>query len=256
MKNKLIDKVRSIIELIADSGEPLEVRNIALALSLDRSTVGRIVSDLCECNYLRRVDCHRVELGLGMIALGQAAINGTFFPQRAIALHIEEAKKIGVSSALGMVYGRNIIYLNRSETFYTNKVLWHHPLYGSNMALVILAEQYGTEAAFQCLTDRIVNLAPEEKDGQVESIRNRLEFFSTHGYSVESTKSFFNLSFPLRHGNNVLGLSFFSDRRVDANRVDALIAKGSIVREKIRQLLGSSVVSQDTVYKDCNEEYN
>ncbi len=237
MKNKLLAKTHSILELVAESGKPTKVQDIARSLDLDRSTVGRIVADLCECNYLRRVDCHHVELGLGIIALSEAAMNGTFFPQRAIVVHTAETRKLGIGSALGTIHAGQIIYINRCHNGQIYKSPWRYPLYASNMALVILAELHGVDSAFDILNNSIATAAPKNQDVIRESIKERLEFFSTHGYAIEYAKTNSNLSFPLRHGTNVFGLSFYSEPELNSERIDAFITKGSLIREKIRRLL-------------------
>lgn len=237
MKSKLIEKIHLIFELVADSESPIEVRKIASELTLDRVTTGRIVADLCECGYLRRVDCHRVEPGLGLVYLGQSAVNGIFFPHRAIQMHNLETKKMGINSALGTIHSNHIVYLNRCEVNSTGGNLWHFPLYGSNMALVILAVRDGVEAAFERLTEGLIEIPPNKNDSLRDSIRKRLDFFALHGYSIEYASKYFNVSFPLIHGSNVFGLSFFAERNFNEERAQALVAKGSILRERIRQLL-------------------
>lgn len=239
MKSKLTNKIHRILGFIADTGQAVEVRALAECLAIDRSTVGRIVADLCECGYLRKVDCHRVELGLGLIYLGQSTLNDRFFPQSAIQLLNKETDKLGVDSALATLYRNQLVYLNRSVRGWEEMCWWHYPLHGSNLALVILAEREGTEKAFMLLNTSLQasSLPDIKKESLRQSIQQRLDFFSLHGYAIENAPKYFNVSFPLTHENSILGLAFFAEHNSAGPRAESLVAKGSILRERLQTLL-------------------
>jgi DNA-binding IclR family transcriptional regulator len=73
---QVVDRLTRILELFAASGREMRVREIALTLKLQRSTVHRYLASLSRAGFLRAIDGGSYSLGPLLIQLGAAAVAG------------------------------------------------------------------------------------------------------------------------------------------------------------------------------------
>lgn len=93
-----------ILQLIADSPQPLNMSHIADTLGLPRSTVFRILSTLSQEGWLIRKD-KTYGLGGALIGLGRKAINSSTINQLARPILKEVTELTGETSQLAMLSG-------------------------------------------------------------------------------------------------------------------------------------------------------
>lgn len=93
-----------ILQLIADSNQPLTMSHIADTLELPRSTVFRILSTLSQEGWLIRKD-KTYCIGGALIGLGRKAINSSAINQLARPILKEVTKLTGETSQLAMLSG-------------------------------------------------------------------------------------------------------------------------------------------------------
>ena len=73
---QVVDRLTRILELFAASGREMRVREIAVTLKLQRSTVHRYLASLSRAGFLRAIDGGSYSLGPLLIQLGAAAVAG------------------------------------------------------------------------------------------------------------------------------------------------------------------------------------
>ena len=96
MKNKLLEKTFLVLEAIAASPEPVSLKDLSTTLGLNISTASRITADLVEAGYVTKSGYRHFEAALGLIRLGQNAINSSPLPRTVNPLIRAKAEALGV----------------------------------------------------------------------------------------------------------------------------------------------------------------
>ncbi|MBC2605317.1 IclR family transcriptional regulator [Pelagicoccus albus] len=104
-----------ILQLIADSSQPLTMSHIADTLTLPRSTVFRILSTLCEEGWLFRED-KSYRMGGALIGLGRKAINSSTINQLARPILKEVTKLTGETSQLAILSGPQVLIVEVEDS--------------------------------------------------------------------------------------------------------------------------------------------
>lgn len=241
MKNKLLSKTFRLIEILVENGKPMSISELGACAGLQASTARRIVSDLCELGYIRKADYHHVEPDLGMAYVSQAIFNDRFFPSKALNLLKTEVGELGISCALAGLHNLHVVYFFRLVDRHESAP-WRWPIHASNLAVCLLLEQYGIEEARRILfQDAEAWFGSQKKaEDSCAEIERRLLFSLKRGYSLEDNSNFYNISFPLKYGKTLYGVSFFnlkdSRHRKD---VSMLVMQCSKVRNRLQELLES-----------------
>ena len=115
MKNKLLEKTFAVLETIAASPEPVAIKTLAGKLRIPPSTLSRIAADLTEAGYAAKVGYHSLEPALGLIRLGQNAVDSSPLPRRVNPLLRREAVKLGVDCAFAGIERGQLVYLYRTD---------------------------------------------------------------------------------------------------------------------------------------------
>ena len=217
MKTLVLNKTLRIFETLARAENPLTLKELCRRTGVTPAAASRLLSDLTERGYVRKVSYREFEPGLGMIDLGQSALRHNFFPQNAIRFLHEELQRIGIGGALAGMFDDRLVYLYHSlyekGKHITMLPIPEQPLSRSNIALVILCSRYGPEKAKEMLCSELHEQEPEgEAEQRERSILQRIEAFQKDHFAVWENGGYgWNICFPLIDGAQVYGLSFLGD---------------------------------------------
>ncbi len=196
------------MEVLLDHGRPMSVAELSRATGIEKSAAWRIVSDMCELQYLRRSSYRAVEPGLGMVFLGQAAYSEAFFP-KLVRTELDNARQEwGVRCALAGFFNSRVVYFYRNDSMDES---WRWPLHGSNIALCILTRRDGPEHAYDVLCEDVKksHYPPAEEQSLLEDLQTRISHVQTHGYALQRNHLGCNIAFPLVRGREIYGLAFY-----------------------------------------------
>ncbi|MDQ8202635.1 IclR family transcriptional regulator [Pelagicoccus sp. SDUM812003] len=161
-----------VLQMIADSQQPLTMSHIADTLSLPRSTVFRILTTLCEQGWLFREE-KSYRLGGALIGLGRKAINSSTINQLARPFLKEVTELTGETSQLAMLSGKRTVILEVEDS--------PHPLAAHSRP--------GTEADIHCSASGKVLMAfGSESDTQ--KVLGSLSFERHTGKTITDRSAF------------------------------------------------------------------
>ena len=243
MKNKLLEKTFLVLEAIAASPEPVSLKDLSTTLGLNISTASRITADLVEAGYVTKSGYRHFEAALGLIRLGQNAINSSPLPRTVNPLIRAKAEALGVHGAFAGIQHGQLVYLYRSDLFSQNQMYGlpcQVPFHRSNIAIVILSQAFSREEAVQKLMDsaRNDNAEPAYLNEERELLEKLVDSVLTNGYllRMEPNKRW-NICFPVRCKEIYYGVSFYGDA-ADTRNFDRLLFECSLLTSRIRNLLG------------------
>ena len=231
MKIKVLEHLFQLLNILLEEGKPMSVAELSRRSGIEKNAAWRIVSDLCEQGYLRRISYRTVEPGPGLLFLGQGAYSEAFFPRLVYRELRKAEKEIGVSCTLAGLFHRHVIYFYRSDQLFES---WRWPLYGSNIALCILTRRDGPEQAHDFLAAelRAAGLPGDEEKALLTEIEKNIDHVVKRGYCVQHSTLGNNIAFPLVHGREVYGLAFYLIPN-DERKLSQLIASCSRLRARL-----------------------
>ena len=226
MKTLILNKTLKILEVLSSSERAVSLKEICERTGITPPAASRLLSDLTESGYIRKVTYRTFEPGLGMAALGQGAMRHDFFPRRAIDFLDSELKKEDLQGALaGMFHGR-LVYLYHSYALAPRMAMLseEHPLSVSNIALVILSCRHGRKEAEKMMLGNLseTDHDPEIREKKAAIIRKCLREFEKNHFSVwENERGGRNICFPVASGAQIYGLSFLigKDEKRDPSEI-------------------------------------
>jgi len=245
MKTLILNKTLKILDVLTNADKPVSLKEICEKTGVTSPAASRLLSDLAEAGYIRKVTYRTFEPGLGLLALGQNCMHHDFFPRRAIDFLDAELKKWNLHGALAGMFHERLVYLYHSGQPNPRMAVlsMDQPVSGSNIALVILAFQYGTAEALRILTENLFMRVsdPEERSLCEKSIRKRLAAFEKDHFAVweESGGVNRNLCFPLAAGSQIYGLSFLT-RASEKWDSAVLFLKCSELTARMRKILSKT----------------
>ncbi len=212
MKTLILNKTLKIFEALTQAENPLTLKEICRITGITPPAASRLLADLTESGYVRKVSYREFEPGLGMIYLGQSSRRHNFFPRNAILYLHSELQRIGIGGALAGMFNGHLVYLYHS--FYEHGLrtsflpIPEQRLSGSNIALVILCIRYGAEYAREILCSELESeYSGIELERRKNSILRRIDDFQKDNFSLWNDRHW-NICFPLADGAQVYGLSF------------------------------------------------
>lgn len=239
MKNKLLEKTFAVLETIAASPEPVAIKTLAGKLRIPPSTLSRIAADLTEAGYAAKVGYHSLEPALGLIRLGQNAVDSSPLPRRVNPLLRREAVKLGVDCAFAGIERGQLVYLYRTDVFSAAErygLPCRVPLCRSNVALTILAATLPVDDA--C---RELERSAEEFSGSIrfdpDTLRELVARTAAEGRLLRlEPHGRWNICFPLWFEGKCYGISLFGDRAGKRN-FDRLLFEAEQLTGRVRELL-------------------
>lgn len=113
---QVIDRALDILELLSMERDGLGVTEIGIRLSINKSTVHRIVTALAERGYIEKDTSRLVyKLGLKFIELSSMYLNNIELKTEARTYLWELTNKLGLATHLGILDGANVVYIDKID---------------------------------------------------------------------------------------------------------------------------------------------
>lgn len=116
INNQSIDRIFSIIETIAESGE-IGISEIGRKTDLPKSTVHRLIGALVEKSYLQKGENDRYKLGYKFIAIAGDYIATLDIRTTALPFIHGLAKNLNVTAHLALLQGDTAIYIEKAHPY-------------------------------------------------------------------------------------------------------------------------------------------
>lgn len=113
---QVIDRMMSLLDALANHGEPVGLKQLALDTSLHPSTAHRILGALGASGFIERTDAGAYRLGIRLLELGNIVKNRISLRETAMPAMLRLHAATGESVNLGMRSGDEIVYVERTSS--------------------------------------------------------------------------------------------------------------------------------------------
>lgn len=113
---KTLDRALSILEVLAQSGSPLTLSEIAEEVELDRSTVYRFLGAMELRNMVEQNDSNRYKLGLKLVEIGYAALEDMDLRLVARPILQDLVHRCNETANLSVLIGHEVMYIDQVES--------------------------------------------------------------------------------------------------------------------------------------------
>ncbi len=141
------DKVFSVLELLAKSGQQLGPTDIAKALDLNKSTVYRLLQTMAERGYAVKNKGGNYIIGPKLIEIASYNINRLELQTEAKPFLSMLYTELGLSVHLGVLDGTDIVYIEKMDLYPSGssfaQVGFRSPAYCSSIGKCLLASLSG-----------------------------------------------------------------------------------------------------------------
>lgn len=177
-----VDRVVTVLELLAEHRDGLRVADVARSLEVHRATASRLLGSLAARRIVERDALGRYRLGAGMIRFAAVALTGLDVVTRAREQLEELSARTGETVSLAVLDGTSVVYLDQSAGDHAvvagNWVGRRSPAYASSSGKVLLA--FGEETArrralrgpFERLTRHTIDTA-RDLEAALDQVRRR-----------------------------------------------------------------------------------
>lgn len=113
---QVIDRMMSLLDALAQHGEPVGLKQLALDTALHPSTAHRILGALGVSGFIERTDAGAYRLGIRLLELGNLVKNRISLRETAMPAMLRLHATTGESVNLGMRSGDEIVYVERTSS--------------------------------------------------------------------------------------------------------------------------------------------
>ena len=183
-----IQKAFRIMELLAEHS-PLGVTEISQQLDLEKSSVSRLLKNLCAMGYaVQNADRGQYQLSPRILVLAQRYQEGDRLVREAQPMLHELAVAVHASAHLGILVGRDLIVAAKEPSpgriQVTTRVGGRMVLHASALGKVILAGQ--PENLYERLLDLPLTRYTRHTITDVNRLRKTLQEIRQTGYAIEA----------------------------------------------------------------------
>lgn len=195
--NRTLQRGLTILELLSEHPDGLELHEIAQTLLLPKSTAHNLMQTLLAMRYVRLTPASRYQLTLKTFEVGAAVVQTTDVTQ-VLRQYMQQAfAECNETMHCGVLSGREVLYIDKIESTQSIRMTSHigirMPLYATAMGKAFLAEMadedvramYG-ESALQPLTARTIT--------DVETLLRQLSDIRRRGWALEDQENADNVS--------------------------------------------------------------
>lgn len=195
--NRTLQRGLTILELLSEHPEGLELHEIATALSLPKSTAHNLVQTLLALRYIRLIAGNRYQLTLKTFEVGAAVVQTTDVTQVLRQYMLKAFAECNETMHCGVISGGDVLYIDKIESTQSIRMTSHVgirlPLYATAMGKAFLAE----------MTDeQIRSLYPEESlppltshtIPTVDALLAQTTLTRQRGWAVENQENMENVS--------------------------------------------------------------
>jgi len=113
---QVIERMMSLLEVLADANEPATLKTLALATGLHPSTAHRILAAMMHSRLVERHDASTYRLGIRLMELGNIVKSRISIREIALPVMQKLHESIGEVINLGVRDGDEIIYVERTSS--------------------------------------------------------------------------------------------------------------------------------------------
>lgn len=114
-----LDRALDILEALGEWGEGRQVRDLCEELSLNKSTVSRMLNTLAQRGYVEKLKDGSYRLGVRIVELSSVHLNSLQLKTEALRFMEELKVKTGLIIHLGVLSDMEVVYLEKLSS-YTN----------------------------------------------------------------------------------------------------------------------------------------
>jgi len=114
MTIQVLERAMLLLDMLAKTAEPMALKDLAAATGLHTSTTHRILGDLVNGRYVKRVESGTYQLGMRLLELGSLVKGRLNVREAALVLMRELHKKTHQTVNLALQQGDEIIYIERA----------------------------------------------------------------------------------------------------------------------------------------------
>lgn len=187
--NRTLSRGLSILELLSEHPDGLELNQIVKAVGLPKSTAFNLVHTLHTLKYLHfQPDSSRYQLGLRMFEVGSAAVNNLDISAVMRQYMNEIFRELNETVHCGLLSGAEILYIDKLESTRSIRMTSHvgvrMPLHCTAMGKAVLGAMPDAEVALLCGDAPFAKLTPNTV-GDMPHLLEQLSRVRRLGYSVE-----------------------------------------------------------------------
>lgn len=195
--NRTLQRGLTILELLSEHPDGLELHEIAKELALPKSSAHNLMQTLLALRYVRLTAASRYQLTLKTFEVGAAVVQTTDVTQ-VLRQYMQQAfADCNETMHCGVLSGREVLYIDKIESTQSIRMASHvgirMPLYATAMGKAFLAEMSNEEvrslypeAELPALTERTITHV-DELIRQLDAIRRR-------GWAMEVQENAENVS--------------------------------------------------------------
>ncbi len=146
---RVVDRVFDILEQLSASNTPMSLTEIANATGMSKSTVHRLLSSMCNRQYVEKHADNTYSVGYKMIETASTHINNLELLTEAKPFLSEITRQLDLTTHLGILDGCDVVYVEKMDVYpgtrlYT-QVGYRSPAYCSSMGKCLLSCLSGDE---------------------------------------------------------------------------------------------------------------
>ncbi|MEB3101002.1 IclR family transcriptional regulator [Ferviditalea candida] len=163
------------------------IDDLAQKMGIGRSTTHRLLGTLASEGFIAR-DPHskKYRLGASILASGNVIVSGLHIHRTALPVLEDLMQKSGESAHLGILSGKEVVYLHRGDSPYPVPLRSHlgkrNPAHCTSTGQVLLA--YQTPAVIDSIIESGLTPFTEHTITDPEQFREKLHAIRKQGYSV------------------------------------------------------------------------
>lgn len=183
-----VEKIYRILEIIAESSEPLSLVQIVKITNFNKSTVYSLLHSLSDVGFLKKNDDNTFELGYSIGYFGARYLQKTDIVKEFQLLAVNLVKELSQTCQLSVLRNTNIIYLSKVEAPNAMQLSTNPgsilPAHATAMGKVLLSSLSESELEklyegyeFEKLTQNTVD--------NLEDLKTQIAFAKENGYIYE-----------------------------------------------------------------------
>ncbi|MGE7664854.1 IclR family transcriptional regulator [Ureibacillus composti] len=183
-----VEKIYSVLEIIAESSEALTLAQIIKLSGLNKSTVYSLLLSLTDVGLLKKNDDNTFELGYKIGYLGARYVQKSDLVNEFKLLASEAVKELSQTFQLSVLQQKNIVYLSKVEAKNTIQLSTNPgsilPAHSTAMGKVLLSSLSESELETLYEGYEFEKLTADTVDN-LEDLKNQLAFAQKHSYFQE-----------------------------------------------------------------------
>lgn len=195
--NRTLQRGLTILELLSERPEGLELHEIAKELALPKSSAHNLMQTLLALRYVRLTPASRYQLTLKTFEVGAAVVQTTDVTQ-VLRQYMQQAfAECNETMHCGVLSGKEVLYIDKIESTQSIRMASHvgirMPLYATAMGKAFLAEMSDDEIRALYPEGNLPALTPHTIT-TVEELIHQLDDIRQRGWAMEVQENAENVS--------------------------------------------------------------